>query len=250
MLGTGIDITQAAAPDGMRLYAIGDVHGRFDLLQQMHHLIAAEIMRDQPQDWRIIHLGDYVDRGPQSAQVLDLLAKLTARDPRYIALMGNHDEDMLEFLTDPTPEGARIFLSYGGVETAESYGVVLDESNRAALLESHRLLLSALPDKHMTLLRDLPRAVTFGDYFFCHAGARPGVALDAQDPHDLIWIRRAFLDHAGLFEKMIVHGHTPHPQPQQHPNRINVDTMAFATGRLTALVMDGRDKRFLVATTQ
>lgn len=243
----GISTSDAATPDGIRLYAIGDVHGRFDLLQQMHRLIAAEILRDQPRDWRVIHLGDYVDRGPQSAQVLDCLTKLVARDPRYIALMGNHDEGMMEFLTDPTAEGARIFLNFGGVETAQSYGVALDETSRAQLLESHRLLLSALPDKHMTLLRNLPRAVTFGDFFFCHAGVRPGVALEAQDPHDLIWIRRAFLDHAELFEKVIVHGHTPHDAPQLLPNRVNVDTKAFATGRLTALVLDGREKRFLVS---
>src|SRR5690606_22046505 len=150
----------------MRIYAIGDVHGRFDPLQQMHRLIAAEILRDHPRDWRVIHLGDYVDRGPQSAQVLDCLTKLVARDPRYIALMGNHDEGMLEFLTDPTAEGARIFLNFGGVETAQSYGVALDETSRAQLLESHRLLLSALPDKHMKPVGAVPHAVTVSELCF------------------------------------------------------------------------------------
>lgn len=247
MRGDGIDTTQAATPERMRIYAIGDVHGRFDLLQQMHRMIAAEIMRDQPDDWRVIHLGDYVDRGPQSAQALDCLAKLTVRDPRYIALMGNHDEGMLDFLDDPT--SSQIFLEFGGRETATSYGVALNASSRHALLESHRELLSVIPEKHIGLLRSLQRSVAFGDYFFCHAGVRPGIALDAQDPHDLIWIRREFLNHTGLFDKVIVHGHTPHHEPEWHPNRINLDTMAFATGRLTALVMEGREKRFLVAQT-
>ena len=206
MRGAGIEITHAAAPEQMRIYAIGDVHGRFDLLQQMHQLIAAEIMRDQPADWRVIHLGDFIDRGPQSAETLDCLAKLTMPDPRYIALMGNHDEGMLDFLDDPT--SSQIFVDFGGRETAASYGVTLDASSRHALFESHRELLSALPERHIIFLRSLQRSISFGDYFFCHAGVRPSISLDQQDPHDLI---------------------------------------AFATGQLTAIVLDGREKRFLTA---
>lgn len=242
---SGIHYGEAAAPQGMRLYAIGDVHGRYDLLARMHEMIAAEIARDAPGDWRVIHLGDYIDRGPQSAQVLDFLARLTARDPRFIALMGNHDQGFLDFLADPT--SARLFLDYGGFDTAASYGVVLDAGSREALFESHRQLLSAMPEKHLIFLRDLKSAAAFGDFFFCHAGVRPGVPLDLQMPHDLMWIRREFLDHTRLYDKVIVHGHTPHYEPQVLPNRVNLDTMAFATGRLTALVMQDREKRFLVA---
>lgn len=241
----GLHFEEAAAPEGIRLYAIGDVHGRLDCLQLMHAAIMAEIERDRPEDWRIIHLGDYVDRGPQSAQVLDFLAKATARDPRILALMGNHDEGFLHFLADPLD--AQLFLDYGGFDTAASYGVTLNAGSRAALYESHRQLLSAMPERHLTFLRTLPHSVSYGDFFLCHAGVRPGIALADQNPHDLIWIRREFLDNVGLFEKVVVHGHTPQSAPEVKPNRVNVDTKAFDTGRLTALVVDGREKKFLTA---
>lgn len=245
-MSRGVHFRDAAAPDGVRLYAIGDVHGRFDCLQAMHATIADEIARDRPADWRVIHLGDYVDRGPQSREVIALLADITARDPRTIALMGNHDEGFLDFLAGP--DASALFCRFGGFDTAASYGVVLDVATPQALVESHRALVAAMPAAHAGFIRDLPRAVTFGDFFFCHAGIRPGVPLDAQDPHDLIWIRREFLDFSGLHEKVVVHGHTPHDQPQVMGNRVNVDTMAFDTGRLTALVVDGTEKRFIEAT--
>ena len=244
-MSEGVHFLDAAAPDGMRLYAIGDVHGRFDLLTRMHALIADELERYRPSDWRIIHLGDYVDRGPQSAQVLDFLVEATARDKRIVALMGNHDEGMLDFLASPAD--SELFVRYGGFDTAASYGVVLDVQTPQARAESHQRLLAAMPDAHPLFIRDLPRSISFGDFFFCHAGVRPGVALGAQSPHDLIWIRGEFLNHPGLFEKVVVHGHTPHHEPQVMSNRVNVDTAAFDSGRLTALVVDGMEKRFLVA---
>lgn len=245
MRAGGVHYLDAAAPEGMRLYAIGDVHGRLDLLSAMHERIAAEIARDRPADWRVVHLGDYVDRGPQSRQVLDLLAAACAGEPRILALLGNHDEGLLDFLANP--ENGRLFIDYGGFDTAASYGVVLRTGSMAALRESHRQLLAAMPRAHAAFLRDLPRSLSFGDFFFCHAGVRPGVALDAQDPGDLVWIRGEFLRHPGLYEKVVVHGHTPGPEPEVMPNRVNVDTAAFASGRLTALVVDGGKKRFLVA---
>lgn len=244
----GVEFSKAAGPQDMRLYAIGDVHGRLDCLARMHELIAAEVARDRPADWRVIHLGDYVDRGPQSRQVLDLLVAARARDPRNIALMGNHDEGFLDFLADPAHD--RLFVDFGGFDTAASYGVLLDVRSRATLVESHRQLLDAMPDAHFSFLRDLQRSASFGDFFFCHAGVRPGVPLKAQNPHDLNWIRREFLDHPGLFEKVIVHGHTPVREPEARPNRVNVDTRAFETGRLTALVVEGREKRFLTARVE
>lgn len=241
--GNGISFADAAAPEGVRLYAIGDVHGRFDCLMALHAMIAAEIERDRPADWRIIHLGDYVDRGPQSREVMQFLAEACAGDPHMLATLGNHDEGFLKFLADP--EDAQLFLDYGGFDTCASYGVVLDTGSRAALHESHRQMLAAMPESHLSFLRDRPRSVAFGDFFFCHAGVRPGVALDAQSPHDLIWIRREFLDHEGLYDKVVVHGHTPGAAAEVKPNRVNLDTKAFETGRLTALVIDGREKRFL-----
>lgn len=240
---TGISLQDARSPDGMVVYAIGDVHGRLDLLAEMHARIAAEIMRIRPADWRIVHLGDYVDRGPQSKGVLELLMRRSSADPRNLALAGNHDIGFLDFLDEPDQDG--LFALYGGVETALSYGVRLDFDDPFAFRASCRSLQAAVPQGHRDFLSRLNRSATLGDFFFCHAGIRPGVALDAQDPQDLIWIRGAFHRHEELFPKVVVHGHTPVAEPEIRANRVNVDTGAFASGRLTALVVDGAEKRLL-----
>ena len=225
----------------MRLYAIGDVHGRLDLLRPMHERIAEEIARDRPDDWRIVHLGDYVDRGANSAGVIDFLIAARAADPRVLALGGNHDLGFLEFLGIPDPSG--LFARFGGVETARSYGVRLDPRDGRAFAGQAAELRAAVPEAHRAFLRGLPYSLTFGDFFFCHAGIRPGVPLDRQEPRDLIWIRDAFLNYAGLHPKVVVHGHTPSPEAQVLANRVNVDTGAYQSNRLTALVVDGAAKR-------
>jgi serine/threonine protein phosphatase 1 len=236
---------EAAGPEGVRIYAIGDVHGRLDLLQRMHALIAAEIERDRPADWRVIHLGDFVDRGPQSAGVVDLLARRSREDPRILAVVGNHDLGFLDFLAVPQADG--LFANYGGVETARSYGVSLDAREPLALTTGWTELEAAVPESHRAFLAGLPFSLTFGDFFFCHAGIRPGVPLSEQSPEDLVWIRQAF-HHAGqLHPKVIVHGHTPNAEPEVLANRVNVDTAAWQTGRLTALVIEGTEKRFVQA---
>jgi serine/threonine protein phosphatase 1 len=240
---TGIHLRDARAPDGMRLYAIGDVHGRLDLLAAMHARITAEIAHDRPADWRIVHLGDYVDRGPASKGVLDLLVSAGERDPRNIMLAGNHDIGFLGFLDHP--EADSLFVRYGGVETTRSYGVNLATGNAAALRSSHAALREAVPQRHVDFLQGLPFSVSFGDFFFCHAGIRPGVPLAEQSPQDLIWIRDIFHFHAGLHPKVVVHGHTPHALPEVEANRVNVDTEAWQSGRLTALVIDGASKNIL-----
>lgn len=226
----------------MRLYAIGDVHGRLDLLARMHDKIRAELARDGPADWRIIHLGDYVDRGLDSKGVLDFLVQ-ARRDPRVIALAGNHDHGFLQFLALPSPKG--LFAQNGGRETAISYGVDLNLETKETLLASHAELKKAVPAEHVTLLRGLSHSVAFGDFFFCHAGIRPGVALERQDGEDLVWIRELFLNFTGLHPKIVVHGHTPAFQPEIMNNRVNVDTTAFLTGRLNALAVEGEIKRLL-----
>ncbi len=243
---TGITLRDARAPDGMRLYAIGDVHGRLDLLAAMHAQIAAEIARDRPGDWRIVHLGDYVDRGPDSKGVVDFLIAAGRHDPRNLTLAGNHDVGFLDFLARPSADGP--FLRYGGVETARSYGVNLATDEDGVLRSSHAALVEATPQGHVDFLRSLTFSESFGDFFFCHAGIRPGIALDRQDRQDLIWIRDIFHVHAGLYPKVIVHGHTPHHWPEVEANRVNIDTLAWQSGRLTALVIDGAAKDILTVT--
>lgn len=227
----------------MRLYAIGDVHGRLDLLSGLHRRIRAEIEHDRPADWRIIHLGDYIDRGPDSRGVLDFLIDLTGSDRRIVALAGNHDLGLPWFLS--APRHNTLFTRHGGAATAASYGVTADFDDNAAARETARRLQAAIPEAHTRFLLDLPLSVSFGDFFFCHAGIRPGTALDAQDRQDLIWIRDEFLDWTGLHPKVIVHGHTPREDPERRANRINIDTGAFKTGRLTAVAIDGGEIRFL-----
>jgi len=236
---------EAAAPEGMRLYAIGDVHGRLDLLARMHDLIAAEIERDRPADWRVIHLGDYVDRGPDSAGVLERLARGTADDTRLVSVVGNHDLGFLDFLAVPRHDG--LFATHGGIETARSYGVALNVLDPVALTAGWSELDAAVPASHRDFLAGLPFSVTFGDFYFCHAGIRPGVPLAKQSPDDLVWIRQEFHRWPHLHPKVVVHGHTPTGEPGVFANRVNVDTAAWQSGRLTALVIEGTEKRFLQA---
>ena len=247
---TGIHFLDARGPDGMRVYAIGDVHGRLDLLSAMHERIAAELQRAEaeggPADWRIVHLGDYVDRGPDSKGVIDFLIAARRRDPRNIMLAGNHDIGFLDFLAEPLVDG--LFAHNGGERTALSYGIDLDFSSMAALRPDHAALVQAVPAAHVAFLGTLEFSVTLGDFFFCHAGIRPGIPLDRQSPQDLVWIREVFLYHAGLYPKVVVHGHTPQPEAEVLANRVNVDTFACRSGRLTALAIDGADKRILAVS--
>jgi serine/threonine protein phosphatase 1 len=245
-MAAGVHYEDAAAPEGTRLYAIGDVHGRADLLARMLALIEGEIVRDRPADWRVIYLGDYIDRGPDSAGAIDMIARRVAANPRHVALLGNHDKVLAEFLADAGTW--RQFASFEGETTARSYGVEIDYSGDAAIRRGRDALIAAVPQAHVAFLNDLRLSAVFGDFFFCHAGIRPGVALDAQDPHDLIWIRREFHDYAGLHPKLVVHGHTPHSEPEIRANRVNLDTCAFASGRLTAMAIEDREKRFLEVT--
>jgi len=237
---TGISFHDARGPDDTVVYAIGDVHGRLDLLTKMHDAIATET---RGRDWCIVHLGDYVDRGPASAGVIDLLANWAAADSRVLALAGNHDLGFLDFLAMPDPAG--LFASYGGVQTAQSYGVTLELNDAMGFRSSAAALTRAVPHSHRDFLGSLSFSVALGDFFFCHAGIRPGIALDAQDREDLIWIRGDFHRYRELHPKVIVHGHTPVPEPEVLPNRVNVDTGAYYSNQLSALVIDGARKRLL-----
>ena len=240
-----VDFKHARGPDRLRVYAIGDVHGRLDLLQEMHRRIQAENDKTPPFDWVIVHLGDYVDRGPDSKGVLDLLVSAQKKTHRMLAIAGNHDIGFLEFLATGAPNG--IFAYNGGRQTALSYGVSIDFSDLRSIAVGREALLRAIPSTHVEFLRGLKLSMVFGDFFFCHAGIRPGIDLDKQDSEDLVWIRQQFLDEPRLYSKVIIHGHTPVTDVEIRPNRINLDTGAVFSGRLSALAIDAENKFFLEA---
>jgi serine/threonine protein phosphatase 1 len=241
-----VHFSDAKGPENLRIYAIGDVHGRLDLLLKMYDAIIRDRADHASADWRIIHLGDYVDRGADSKSVIDFLIRTTEQESRVIALAGNHDIGFLDFLAAPDPAG--LFAHNGGRETALSYGVRIDFSDRASFSAQAEALRGAVPESHRAFLRGLGFSCAFGDFFFCHAGIRPGIPLERQEPGDLIWIRETFLNFTGLHPKIVVHGHTPSREPEIRANRVNVDTGAFRSGVLSALVIEGSDKQIMQVT--
>ncbi|MCK1420897.1 serine/threonine protein phosphatase [Bradyrhizobium sp. 182] len=229
--------TKPRLPDGVRVYAIGDVHGRADLLQSLLTVIDADLARSAPQRAIQVFLGDYVDRGPDSRGVLDLLIA-RSKSHETVCLKGNHEVFLLEVLKDP----ARVqeWRHYGGLLTLVSYGITPTMNPSAEQqVELIERLKRALPPEHLTFLQQLRSSFTCGDFFFVHAGVKPGVALDRQKDEDLLWIRDEFLNCEDRFGKYIVHGHTPVGAPDIRPNRINIDTGAYATGNLTLLTIQG-----------
>lgn len=234
-------------PDGRAVYAIGDVHGRLDLLDDLLRRIADDAARHASDSEReLIMLGDYIDRGPASKGVVDRLLVDPLPGFRTVHLMGNHEDALLAFL-DGASDGLD-WLSYGGLETLMSYEVPLRSlpNTLAASMELRRSLEQALPQSHLEFFRQCALSHTVGDYVFVHAGVRPGVPLDQQTPNDLMWIRDDFLrSRTPLPQHVVVHGHTIVDLPQDRQHRINVDTGAFVSGRLTCLVLRGAERRFI-----
>lgn len=232
-------------PANRRIYAIGDVHGRADLLVQLHEQIARDGARGGADQHAIVYLGDYVDRGPDSSRVLDILAGGPPPGFEAVYLKGNHEDLMLTFLEAGTM--LRAWLSNGGAATMKSYGVgtlgiLMGESGVERI---RRKLSEAVPPPHMALLGGLSLTHREGDYLFVHAGIRPGLDLDRQDETDLLWIRHDFLDAEEDFGCVVVHGHTITAGPDIRRNRIGIDTGAYDSGRLTCLVLEGAERRFL-----
>ena len=238
-------LDSARGPDGVRLYAIGDIHGRLDLLRETHARIAQDLIRRPCRHFRILHLGDYVDRGPDSAGVVEFLIE-ARRDGDAECLAGNHDLVLLKFLAEPDEFGDA-FLSYGGEETLASYGVdPLSAELRSAPLRALRdAFAAALPETHRAFFGSLPFTERQGDFLFVHAGVRPGVPLETQRVQDVTFIREPFLSHAGDFGAVVVHGHTITRAPEVRPNRVGIDTGAWKSGRLTTFVVEGSEKGFL-----
>jgi serine/threonine protein phosphatase 1 len=233
-------------PAPARLYVIGDIHGRADLLDGMVGAIADDLAARPAADSLVVTVGDYVDRGPESRGVIERLHG-NPFPTRYIALKGNHEVLLHSFLLEPAT--AAHWRRLGGLETMQSYGVpVADVMIGKSYLEAARALATTIPAAHFDFLAGLRTSLTVGRYFICHAGVRPGVPLDRQSEEDLLWIREPFLASRADFGKIVVHGHTPAEQPELLPNRINVDTGAFMTGRLTCAALDADGARFIVAT--
>jgi len=238
-------MTAASITDDQRLYVIGDIHGRSDLLDQIIQAIRQDLVSSPPGNAAVVTLGDYIDRGPDSRGVLDRLTRNPFPIP-YVPLKGNHEELFELFLEDPGVGSQWRYL--GGLETLHSYGVPVGSLMRGkGFEEASDMLRGRVPGEHLAFLSSLRTFITSGQYFLCHAGVRPGVPLDRQQPRDLLWIRQEFLTSARNFGKIVVHGHTPVEEPEVLPNRINIDTGAFATGRLTCIVLDRGPHRFLTA---
>lgn len=233
-----------AVPDGQRVYAIGDIHGCLGLFDALVNAVEQDDRKRPAARTAIILLGDLIDRGPDSAGVIEAARKLQARrDVRIIA--GNHEEMFLQCLENP--EMLRHFMRYGGKETILSYSAdphILDD---LTIEETRAIMRQVTPAADIEFLSGLEDMVEIGDYLFVHAGIRPGVPLPEQEIADLRWIREPFLSHSGEHGYCVVHGHTIAEVPELRTNRIGIDTGAYMYGRLTALGLEGTERWFIEA---
>ena len=233
-------IGAAAVPPGTRVYAVGDCHGGLEALRELREAIVADSAsadRIGPPAQRrvVVYLGDYIDRGPDSRGVLDLLIGEPLVGFDTVHLLGNHETFMRGFLDGE--DVASVWLMNGGVETLRSYG--LDAPAQRVALSA------AVPEAHRAFLDGLALSHVEGDYFFVHAGIRPGVPLEHQEENEMLWIRGPFLDSTANHGKVVVHGHSVAREPESRANRIGIDTGACYGGKLTALVLEGDRRRFL-----
>ncbi|SLN77733.1 metallophosphoesterase family protein [Oceanibacterium hippocampi] len=237
----------ARPTEDSRIYAVGDVHGCFDLWR----LLKAKILDDAAQANRprnvVVLLGDIVDRGPDSCAMVEELCGDPLPGFEILCLKGNHEDYLLRFLDDLSV--APSWLTYGGLATMRSYGIdVPDDYHRDLPIEALQAeWRERLPDHHRDFLRGLKEIHVEGDFAFVHAGVRPGIPLELQSSEDLLWIRGPFLNSGEDFGKVIVHGHTISNAPEFRANRIGIDTGAFVTGRLSCLVLDADERRIIEA---
>ncbi len=230
-------------PAGLRSYAVGDIHGRLDLLTNMINRIRQDNAARPPAETRVVLLGDLIDRGPESAGVVDF-AMRPLDFASLTVLQGNHEAMMLQGLAGDR-EALAGWLRFGGIETLQSWGVpidVIESDDDASLIAACR---AAIPATELRWLATRPRGLHLGDYYFVHAGIRPGVPLHRQTDQDRLWIREPFLRSSSRHFAVIVHGHSVTPEVEQLPNRIGIDTGAYASGTLTALGLEGEDQWIL-----
>jgi len=244
MFGLSRRLEQARGPKGQRAYVVGDVHGRLDLLEQLLDSIHEEIAADPPRKVLLVFLGDLIDRGPNSAEVIERLRTYSHERVRPVFLLGNHEEVLLRIL-DGEAELIAKWRWFGGDETLESYGL---KSRRIAAMEDQAALKEireAIPQEHVTFLKTFADTCRFGDYLFVHAGVRPGVKLVEQQQSDLRWIREPFLRDDSDHGFIVVPGHSISLTVEERPNRIGIDTGAYKSDILTALAIDGDNRWFL-----
>ncbi len=235
--------------EGRIVYAVGDVHGRLDLFEALKAAILADVVTSNSAARPlVVFVGDYVDRGPNSREVIDALIAFS-REPsvEVEALRGNHEAAMLGFLLDV--EAGPVWATWGGDATLRSYGVFAPAPGapEPEWIAAQAQFAAAIPPEHEDFLNGLPLSLMLGGYLFVHAGVRPGVAFDAQEPEDLLMIRSPFLEHGKPLGRIVVHGHTPEDEPFVSPVRIGVDTGAYATGVLTAVRLEADAVSFLQA---
>jgi len=243
---TGAIKAVPGVPDGHAVYAIGDIHARLDLLEELEGEIVADAARRGAERRTVIYLGDYISRGPSSYGVIEHMLAPPLPGFERVCLKGNH-EDLLAWFLDGDLIAGKDLLNNGGIAMFEDYGVHVpdpyDDDDTLGFLR--RTIAAALPPAHLAFFQGLQLSRTIGDYFFVHAGVRPGVPLAEQKPLDLMWIRRRFLmsdlDHG----KIVVHGHCITPEPVVRPNHIGLDTGASQSGVLTCLALYGQERRFL-----
>lgn len=234
----------AAVPEGRRVYAVGDLHGRLDLLENLLEQIEQDDHRRDPAETTLIFLGDLVDRGPDSCGVVERLYRLREERPNVRFLAGNHEQVFLRAVGGDV-RATRFLVRIGGKPTILSYGVSEAEYSSMCFEALAERLAALVPQHHQAFLSSFEEWVEVGDYLFVHAGMRPGVPLEQQSAEDLRWIRGEFLDCTQDFGKVVVHGHTVTEQVEIRPNRIGIDTGAYQSGRLTALGLEGASRWFL-----
>lgn len=248
LLKSRAPVAPAAVPDGRRVYAVGDVHGCLPLLDSLIAAIDADNAARAPADTSLIFLGDLVDRGPDSAGVVERVRRLAAERPDVRLLLGNHEEVFLAAL-DGDAKALKLFTRIGGRETAISYGIGPSDYEAMDYPELAAELQAVVPAEHRLFLAGGGDMETVGDYIFVHAGVRPDRPLDQQRPADLRWIRESFLAHGARLDKVVVHGHTIADEVEFKPHRIGVDTGAFTSGRLSALGLEGEKTWALTAVS-
>lgn len=236
-----------SVPPGIRVYAIGDVHGRLDLLRTLTAQILADISSRGDASNHIVLLGDLIDRGPDSRGVLEFLRTFSGRAIKLHLLTGNHEEVLLRLLNGE--KGILwSWLKFGGLETLTSYGVNGEKIRLMGEVEALAIIKAGIPQAHQSFLQEFADTIRVGDYLFVHAGIQPGIELGAQGQKDLRWIREPFLSDNSDHGFFVVHGHTISDEVVERANRIGIDTGAYSTGRLTALALEGEQRWFLEAT--